>query len=199
MFIDSRAKRGIWIWCATTAATTTTTTTIEDAWEVFFPEILGGPWRNGLRERWFYRDFGGSVTQWALRAGISTHAVTPKTWFWCKKRDFLASGACLESKFMILTQKTWFFAQRSVPWKQMDDFDAKNLIFCPAERALRANQGFWRKNVIVCPAERALRANLWFWRQKCDFLNPLEPRSVLSKFDENSTVEKLSSSSCSWW
>ena len=47
---------------------------VEDAWEVFFPEILGGPWRNGLRERWFYRDFGGFVTQWALRAGISTHA-----------------------------------------------------------------------------------------------------------------------------
>ena len=39
-----------------------------------FPKIFGGPWHNGLRERWFYRDFGGFVTQWALRAGISTHA-----------------------------------------------------------------------------------------------------------------------------
>ena len=69
LYYNSRAKRGIWIWCASSTAQHH-----RRCLRGGFPKILGGPWRNGLRERWFYRDFGGFVTQWALRAGISTHA-----------------------------------------------------------------------------------------------------------------------------
>ena len=39
--LDSRAKRGIWIWCAST--TTITTTTMEEPWETVFWRSAGGP------------------------------------------------------------------------------------------------------------------------------------------------------------
>ena len=154
-------------------------TTIEDAWEVDFLrfwaardamgfvrggfiEISAVPWRNGR----FARE--SAHTQWRQKRD-----------FWRKKCDF-------NGKNVILTLNTWFSRQKSVFLPSGACLESKSVIFT-------------QKKNMFCPAERALRANRWFWRQKFDFLNPLEPRSVLSKFDENTTVEKLSASSCSWW
>ena len=93
-------------------------------------------------------------------------------WFWRQKRVFLPSGACLESKSVILTSKMWFFAQRSVPWEQIGDFDAKNLIFCPAERALRANWWFWRQKHDFLPSGACLESKSMILTQKMWFFKP---------------------------
>ena len=78
--------------------------------------------------------------------------------FWHQKHDLLPGGARLESKFLIFTLKRLFFAQRSVPWEQIYDFDAKNM-FCPAERALRANLWFLRKKRDLLPSGARLESN----------------------------------------
>ena len=78
-----------------------------------------------------------------------------KWWIWRQQRVFLPSGACFESKTENLTQKTWCFAQRSVFWEQNGEFDAKNVICCPAELAFRTKrtafhylQRFWIIHIV---------------------------------------------------
>ena len=83
-----------------------------------FIEISAAPWRNGR----FARESAHTQRRqkryfWCKNVMFEakTLFLTQQFDFDAKKRDFLPSGACLESKFMILMQQTWLFAQRSVP------------------------------------------------------------------------------------
>ena len=67
----SRAKRGIWIWCVT--APTPPTPPWKSLGRQFSGARGGAVTQCGGLGDSFWRSEAGTVTQWALRAGISTH------------------------------------------------------------------------------------------------------------------------------